>query len=68
MAIPPAALAGELGHGPLAWMFWRRSLTQSRSFATRTGQPPEDAGSMADRHVGSTAAQPWPGGVSGDRR
>jgi nucleotide-binding universal stress UspA family protein len=27
MAIPPPALAGELGHGRLAWVFWRRSLT-----------------------------------------
>ena len=27
VAIPPPALAGELGHGRLAWMFWRRSLT-----------------------------------------
>jgi hypothetical protein len=26
VAIPPLALAGELGHGRLAWMFWRRSL------------------------------------------
>ena len=26
VAIPPPALAGELGHGRLAWMFWRRSL------------------------------------------
>ena len=27
VAIPPPALAGELGHGRLAWMFRRRSLT-----------------------------------------
>jgi nucleotide-binding universal stress UspA family protein len=27
IAIPPPALAGELGHGRLAWAFWRRSLT-----------------------------------------
>jgi hypothetical protein len=27
VAIPPPALAGELGHGRLAWAFWRRSLT-----------------------------------------
>jgi hypothetical protein len=26
VAISPPALAGELGHGRLAWMFWRRSL------------------------------------------
>ncbi len=27
VAIPPPALVGELGHGRLAWAFWRRSLT-----------------------------------------
>ena len=27
VAIPPPALASELGHGHLAWAFWRRSLT-----------------------------------------
>jgi hypothetical protein len=27
VAIPPPALAGELGHGRLVWAFWRRSLT-----------------------------------------
>jgi universal stress protein family protein len=27
VAIPPPALAGELGHGRLARAFWRRSLT-----------------------------------------
>jgi nucleotide-binding universal stress UspA family protein len=27
IAIPPPALACELGHGRLAWAFWRRSLT-----------------------------------------
>ena len=27
MAIPPPALACELAHGRLAWVFWRRSLT-----------------------------------------
>jgi nucleotide-binding universal stress UspA family protein len=30
MAIPPPGLARELGHGPLAWVFWRRSLTPER--------------------------------------
>ena len=27
LAIPPPALARELAHGRLAWMFWHRSLT-----------------------------------------
>jgi nucleotide-binding universal stress UspA family protein len=27
LAIPPPALARELGHGHLAWVFWHRSLT-----------------------------------------
>jgi nucleotide-binding universal stress UspA family protein len=27
LAIPPPALAGELAHSRLAWMFWRRPLT-----------------------------------------
>ena len=27
LAIPPPALARELRHGRLAWMFWRRPLT-----------------------------------------
>ena len=30
MAIPPPALACELGHSRLAWVFWRRSLTPER--------------------------------------
>lgn len=25
--VPPPALARDLGHGPLAWVFWHRSLT-----------------------------------------
>jgi nucleotide-binding universal stress UspA family protein len=27
VTVPPPALARDLGHGPLAWVFWRRSLT-----------------------------------------
>ena len=27
IAVPPPALARELGHGRLTWMFWHRSLT-----------------------------------------
>jgi hypothetical protein len=30
MAVPPPALAGEFGHGRLARVFWRRSLTPER--------------------------------------
>jgi hypothetical protein len=27
LAVPPPALAGELRHGPLDWVFWHRPLT-----------------------------------------
>jgi nucleotide-binding universal stress UspA family protein len=27
VTVPPPALARDLGHGPLAWVFWHRSLT-----------------------------------------
>ena len=27
ITVPPPALARDLGHGPLAWAFWHRSLT-----------------------------------------
>jgi len=35
VAIPPPALAGELGHGRLAWAFWRRSLTPEQVLGDR---------------------------------
>jgi hypothetical protein len=30
IAVPPPALAREVGHGPLVWAFWHRRLTPDR--------------------------------------
>ena len=30
VAVPPPALAREIGHGPLGWAFWQRTLTADR--------------------------------------
>jgi hypothetical protein len=35
VAISPPALVSELGHGRLAWAFWRRSLTPEQVLRDR---------------------------------
>ena len=37
ITVPPPALARDLGHGPVAWAFWHRSLTPEQVLA-RPGQ------------------------------
>jgi len=39
LAVPPPALAGELGHGPLGWAFWRRQLTPEQVLDERGPAP-----------------------------
>jgi hypothetical protein len=31
IAVPPPAFAREVGHGPLVWAFWHRTLTPDRA-------------------------------------
>ena len=37
LAVPPAVLAQEIGHGRLAWVFWHRTLTPARVLRDQDG-------------------------------
>lgn len=37
LAVPPPALAVEVGHGPLVWAFWHRTLTPDRVLRDQGG-------------------------------
>lgn len=37
ITVPPPALARDLGHGPVAWAFWHRSLTPEQVLRDRGG-------------------------------
>jgi hypothetical protein len=39
LAIPPPALARELGHGRLAWVFWHRTLTPEQILGDQPKPP-----------------------------
>jgi hypothetical protein len=47
VAISPPALVSELGHGRLAWAFWRRSLTPEQVLRDRD----RPARGLLRRHV-----------------